>query len=78
MTLHLADVLDINPQDQNVGGKASLDNTLKIDGNVGDTLHLFTSDGWSAADTSTLAGYAIYTHQAVHVAVDTDIAVTVS
>lgn len=78
LTLHLADVLDLDVRDTNVGGKASLDNTLKIDGNAGDTLHLSTADGWSAADTSTLAGYAIYTHQAVHVAVDTDIAVTVS
>jgi len=76
--LHLADVLDINAQDQNVGGKASLDNVLTINGNTGDTLHLSTSDGWSAADTSTLAGYAIYTVQHVQVAIDTHVAVTVS
>jgi Ca2+-binding RTX toxin-like protein len=78
LTLHLADVLDMDVRDADVGGKASLDNTLKIDGNSGDTLHLAASDSWSAADTSTLAGYAIYTHDAVKIAIDTHIAVTVS
>jgi Ca2+-binding RTX toxin-like protein len=76
MTLHLADVLDIDANDTNVGGVASLDNVLKIDGNAGDTLQLATADGWSSADTATLAGYAIYTHQAVKIAVDTDITVS--
>lgn len=38
--------------------KASLNHVITINGNAGDTLHLFTSDGWTAADTSTLAGYA--------------------
>jgi hypothetical protein len=52
---------------------------LKIDGNAGDSLHLGASDGWSAtADTSSLAGYAIYTDHAVKVAVETTIAVTVN
>ena len=78
MTLHLADVLDIHAQDTNVGGVASLDNVLTIKGETGDTLHLSKSDGWSAADTATLAGYAIYTDHAVKIAVDTHIAVTVS
>jgi Ca2+-binding RTX toxin-like protein len=78
MTLHLADVLDIDANDTNVGGVATLDNVLKIDGNAGDTLNLLTSDGWSGADTGTLAGYAIYTHANVKIAVDTDIAVSVS
>jgi Ca2+-binding RTX toxin-like protein len=78
MTLHLADVLDMDVRDTDVGGKASLDNVLKIDGNTGDTLHLSTADAWSAADTSTLAGYAIYTHDAVKIAIDTHIAVAVS
>jgi Ca2+-binding RTX toxin-like protein len=78
MTLHLADVLDLDVQNTNVGGKASLDNVLTIEGNTGDTLHLVKSEGWGAADTSTLAGYAIYTVQHVQVAVDTQIAVTVS
>ena len=78
MTLHLADVLDIHAQDANVGGVASLDNVLTIKGETGDTLHLAASDGWSAADTATLAGYAIYTDHAVKIAVDTHIAVTVS
>ncbi len=78
MTLHLADILDIDANNTNVGGVASLDNVLKVDGNAGDTLHLLASEGWSAGDTSTLGGYAIYTHQAVRVAVDQDIVVTVS
>jgi Ca2+-binding RTX toxin-like protein len=78
LTLHLADLLDLDVRNTDVGGKASLDNVLTINGNAGDTLHLFTADGWSAADTSTLAGYAVYSHQAVKVAIDTDIAVTVS
>ena len=78
MILHLADVLDLDVQDSNIGGKASLDNTLTINGNTGDTLHLSTADGWSAANTATLAGYAIYTVQHIQVAIDTHIAVTVS
>lgn len=78
LTLHLADVLDIDATISDVGGIASLDNALRIDGESGDTLQLFSADGWSAADTVTLAGYAIYTYQAIKVAVDTDINVTVS
>jgi hypothetical protein len=78
MTLHLADALDLDVQNTNVGGKATLDNVLTIEGNAGDTLHLIASDGWGAANTATLAGYAIYTVQHVQVAVDTQIAVTVS
>ncbi|HVO02142.1 MAG TPA: VCBS repeat-containing protein, partial [Candidatus Cybelea sp.] len=78
MTLHLADVLDMDVRDTNVGGVASLDNVLKIDGDAGDTLHLSKSDGWSAADNATLAGYAIYTDHGVKIAVDHDIAVAVS
>src|SRR5581483_10504836 len=73
--LRLADVLDIDAHDANVGGKATLDNTLKFDGEAGDKLALATADGWSAADTSTLPGYAIYTHADVKIAVDTHIAV---
>lgn len=76
LTLHLADVLDINVDNSNVGGKASLDNVLKIDGNAGDSLTLFASDHWGAADTASLAGYAVYTAGAVKIAVDTDISVT--
>ncbi|HEY1385132.1 MAG TPA: hypothetical protein VGF43_16035, partial [Dongiaceae bacterium] len=76
LTLHLADVLDIDATISNVGGVADLDNVLRIDGNAGDTLHMFNADGWGDADTSSLAGYAIYSYQAVKVAVDTDIAVS--
>jgi Ca2+-binding RTX toxin-like protein len=78
LTLHLADVVDINPQNSNVGGNATFDNVLKVDGNAGDTLHLAASDGWGAADTASLAGYAIYATHDVKVAVETTIAVTVN
>jgi hypothetical protein len=78
LTLHLADVLDLDVQNTDVGGKASLDNTLMVNGNTGDTLHLSTAEGWSAANTATLAGYAVYTVNHVQIAIDTDIAVTVS
>jgi hypothetical protein len=78
LTLHYADVLDMNPTNHDVDGKASLDNVLKIDGNAGDTLHLDAFEHWSAADTSTLAGYAIYTNHDVKVAIETAIAVIVS
>jgi Ca2+-binding RTX toxin-like protein len=78
LTLHLADVLDIAPQDANLGGKASLDNVLQIDGNVGDSLKLFTGDGWDAGDTGILAGYKVFDSGGVKVAVDLDITVTVS
>ena len=76
--MNVADVLDLNPTDSKVGGNPALNDVLKIDGNAGDTLHLSSSDGWSAADTASLAGYAIYTHQNVKVAVDHDINVQVS
>jgi hypothetical protein len=78
VSLHLADLLDIDVQNSNVGGVATLDNVLKVDGNAGDTLQLFASEGWSTADTSALSGYAVYTHQNVKVAVDTDIVVSVN
>ena len=44
----------------------------------GDTLSLAAADGWSAADNATLPGYAVYTAHDVKIAVDHDIAVTVS
>ena len=78
LTLHLADVLDLDATISDVGGIASLDNILRIDGNAGDTLEMFNVDGWGAADTTSLAGYAIYSYQAVKVAVDTDIAVSMT
>lgn len=78
MTLHLADVLDLDVTVSDVGGNAALDNVLRIDSEAGDTLTLFSADGWGAADTGALAGYAVYTYQAVKVAVDTDIAVTIA
>ena len=78
LTLHLADVLDLDVTSSNLGGVASLDNVLRIDGNAGDTLQMFNVDGWGAADTSSLSGYAVYSYQAVKVAVDTDIAVSMT
>jgi Ca2+-binding RTX toxin-like protein len=78
LTLHVADILDIAPQDHDVGGAASLDNALKILGNTGDTLALSTSDGWSGPTSGVLAGYVVYASHGVAIAVDTHIAVTVS
>jgi hypothetical protein len=77
LTLHAADVLDLDVGSRNVGGVASLDNVLKLDGDAGDTLKLFASDGWSAANNAILPGYAVYSDGAVRIAVDRDIAVTV-
>ena len=78
ITLHLADVLDLDATISDVGGVASLDNVLRIDGNAGDTLQMFNVDGWGAADTSSLTGYAVYSYQAVKVAIDLDIAVSMT
>jgi hypothetical protein len=70
--------LDIAPQNHDAAGHAGLDNVLKVDGNPGDTVHLAAADGWSAADTLSLAGYAVYTAHNMHVAVEADIGVTVA
>ncbi|HVZ00519.1 MAG TPA: hypothetical protein VHA35_13510, partial [Dongiaceae bacterium] len=79
MTLRAVDVLTMNPENQDVGGKASLDDVLKIDGNAGDTLHLSSFEGWNTTgDTTTLPGYAIYATHDIKVAVETTIAVTVN
>lgn len=78
VSLRLADLLDLDVDSSNVGGVGQLDNALKIDGNSGDTLTLFASDQWSAADTATLLGYAVYTHGAIRIAIDNDIAVAVT
>jgi Ca2+-binding RTX toxin-like protein len=75
LTLHATDVLDLNVDNHDVGGVGSLDNVLKIDGNAGDTLNLFNADGWGAANTSILSGYAVYTEGAVKIAIDKDISV---
>ena len=78
IALRLADVLHIDAADHDVGGAASLDNVLKIDGDSGDTVSLDPADGWSAPDTATLAGYAIYAAGNLKIAVDQDIAVAVA
>jgi Ca2+-binding RTX toxin-like protein len=79
LVAHLADILDLEVRNANVGGKAALDNVLLIEGDAGDTLQLSTADGWGASpDTASLAGYAIYKVNLVRVAVDTDISVTLA
>ncbi len=62
-----------------MGGIASLDNVLKIEGGAGenDTLTLdATSEGWVAAGTQPLTGYTIYETANVRIAVNDEIAVT--
>ncbi len=51
---------------------------LKLDGDSGDTLSLDPADGWSAPDTATLLGYAIYAAGNVKIAVDQDIVVAIA
>jgi hypothetical protein len=77
LTLHLADLLDIDAGNQDIAGNPALDNVLKIDGNAGDTLHLAATEGWGAADTASLDGYSIFASQGVQVAIDTATAVTI-
>jgi hypothetical protein len=76
IAVHLADVLELNVGNSDVGGVASLDNVLKIEGDTGDSLSL-SDERWSAPDTSTLPGYAIYAVNNAKIAVDQDIAVAV-
>ena len=76
LELALSDVLELDAQLVDLGGVATLDDVLKIDGDAGDFLTLDLSDGWSAADTATLADYAIYAAGNVKIAVDQDIAVS--
>ncbi len=78
ITLRAADILHIDADDHDVGGVAGLDNVLKIDGDTSDSLSLDPADGWSAADTTTLAGYAILTAGGAKIAVDQDITVAVA
>ncbi len=78
IALRLTDVLEIDAHNSNVGGVAELSNVLKIDGDSGDTLSLDPADGWSAPDTASLLGYAIYTAGNVKIAVDQDIVVAVA
>jgi hypothetical protein len=78
IALRLTDVLEIDAHNSDLGGVASLDNVLKLDGDSGDSLSLDPADGWSAPDTATLAGYAIYAAGNVKIAVDQDIPVAVA
>jgi hypothetical protein len=69
--------LDIGNRD--VGGVASLDNLLRIDGDSSDTLFLAAADGWNGSpDVNSLTGYAIYAVQNVKIAIDQDITVNLS
>jgi hypothetical protein len=77
IALRLADVLEIDAQNSDVGGP-EVDNVLKIDGEIGDTLSLDPADGWGAPDTSSVIGYAVYAAANVKIAVDLDIAVAVA
>jgi hypothetical protein len=78
IALQLTDVLEINAQNSDVGGVSEIDNLLKIDGEIGDTLSLDPADGWRAPDTSAVIGYALYAAANVKIAVDLDIAVAVA
>jgi hypothetical protein len=78
MTLSLADVLSMDVDNRDVGGVGTLDNVLTIKGEAGDTLSLASADGWSAANTAILPGFAVYASEGVKIAVETDIAVSVT
>jgi hypothetical protein len=78
IALRLTDVLEIDAHNSDVGGVASLDNVLKLDGDTNDTLSLDPADAWSVPDTTTLAGYAIYAAGNVKIAVDQDITVAIA
>ncbi len=75
VTLHLADLLDLDLDNRDLGGIAAFDDDLKIEGNKGDSLSLLLSDLWSAADTMTLPGYAVYSQGGFNLIVDKDITV---
>jgi hypothetical protein len=76
LTLHKADVLDIDCQTIDALGDASLDNVLIFDGDTGDTMALALSEGWTKG--STIAGHDIYATGNLRIAVDQDIAVTIA
>ena len=78
LKLHLSDILDMEVQASNVGGNVSLDNALRIEGDVGDSLQLFASDGWTALGSQQLANYNAYKHLGVTILVDQDMTVTIS
>jgi hypothetical protein len=48
---------------------------LKIDGDAKDALLLSSSDAWGLADSTTLAGYELYTSGGVTIAVEAEISV---
>jgi hypothetical protein len=77
ITLHKADILDMNPSDFHYVGNDSAEPILGIHGDADDTLHLSASDGWSAPDTTALPGYVVYASQNVKIAVDYGIDVTI-
>lgn len=79
VTLDLADLLDIDIGNTDVGGVAGLDNVLRIESALGEGDSLTLTGGWMLDNSIPLAGYDIYVHGAIRIAVDTDFAnVTVS
>nr|WP_298689748.1 hypothetical protein [uncultured Dongia sp.] len=46
LTLYVSDLLEIDAGGPDLGGAATLDNVLKIDGNIGDSLLLDPADDW--------------------------------
>jgi hypothetical protein len=78
ITLHKADVLDIDCNVIDALGDASLDNVLVIDGDSGDALTLATADGWALTGSKTvgLDTWDIYATGNVRIAVDQDIGVS--
>jgi hypothetical protein len=78
MVLAAADLRDIDCLVQDVGGKAELDNVLRVNGNVGDTLDLSLADGWASLGDGVLAGYNLFEAGGLKLAVDTDIQVIMS
>jgi len=78
LTMHLADILDMDVLNQNFGNIGKYDNVLEIDGDAGDTLQLSKADGWSTGDKISVVGFTIYTSHDVSIAIDTDIQVKFS
>jgi Ca2+-binding RTX toxin-like protein len=76
ITLHKADVLDMNPSDFHFLTVPDPEPILRVNGDGNDTLHLTAADGWSNIGTDT-GGFTIYASDAVKIAVDPAIHVIV-
>ncbi len=71
LTMNIADLLDLDVNNRDVGGIAAFDNVLRLDGNIGDSLTL-SGGGWSLDNSIPLTGYNIYVNGAIRIAVDID------